>query len=265
VLAALQAIAVREQVPVPLPLELYPSAANTTPNTLGQAVRLPLGVHRRTGRRYPLLNAEGLPCVFTLLERAVRFVVEQPAISSTVLASWSTRRRLVCGLEGVLKGSLVATDGETFAPAPASSPAGRGRVGTHSAVIRWVDAHVSPLELLDELSPETALRRVGQGYLGWCPFHADRAPDGWGQPGIPSFYVVHHVRYGWSWRCLSTNCGHAIGPMRHSFRLFQELLALDVSSAIQAALLRWPGAVAALAQEQAQERSRGDAVGDPPH
>jgi hypothetical protein len=56
--------------------------------------------------------------------------------------------------------------------------------------------------------------------------------------------------YGWSWRCLSTNCAHAIGPMRHSFRLFQELLALAVLPAIQAALVRWSQAAHALAQER---------------
>jgi hypothetical protein len=117
-------------------------------------------------------------------------------------------------------------------------------------VIRWVDVHVSPLDLLEELAPETELERAGQGYLGWCPFHSDRAPQVDGIPGMPSFYVVQNTRYGWSWRCLSTNCVHAAGPMRHSFRLFQDLLALDASAAIQAALVRWPAAAAALAQER---------------
>jgi hypothetical protein len=32
--------------------------------------------------------------------------------------------------------------------------------------------------------------------------------------------------------------------MRHSFRLFQELLQLDVTSAVGAALARWPEAAA---------------------
>jgi hypothetical protein len=254
VLAALQAVEARGEVAVPVPLELYPTAANTTPDTLGQAVRLPLGIHRRTGRRYPLLDEEGLPCVFTALDRAVRFVVEQPAISAAVLARWSGRRRPARGAHASLDGFAVS-DGRWCGPTPASSSGAPGRVGTHSAVIRWVDACVSPLDLLDELALDTALRRMGQGYLGWCPFHDDRAPDAFGQPGTPSFYVVRNARYGWSWCCLSTNCAHSVGRMRHSFRLFQALLALDVSSAIQAALRRWPGAVTALQQEAAQERS----------
>jgi hypothetical protein len=38
-----------------------------------------------------------------------------------------------------------------------------GRVGTTSPVIRWVDAHASPLDLLAGMSPESTMRRVGQG------------------------------------------------------------------------------------------------------
>ena len=117
-----------------------------------------------------------------------------------------------------------------------------GKAGTRSTVIRWVDAEVSPLDLLEELAPDAEMRRQGKGYLGWCPFHDDRAPDGAGRPGTPSFYVVQDQRYGWSWRCLSTNCGQHSRPMRHSFRLLQELLATDVKGAIRAAKARWSGA-----------------------
>jgi hypothetical protein len=118
----------------------------------------------------------------------------------------------------------------------------RGGVGTHSPVIRWVDAQVSPLDLLADLAPEAALRPVGRGYLGWCPFHDDQAPDVAGRPGTPSFYVVHDRHYGWSWRCLSSNCPQSWGPMRHSFELLQRLLGLTVRSAIVEACTRWPEA-----------------------
>jgi hypothetical protein len=109
-------------------------------------------------------------------------------------------------------------------------------------MIRWVDAHISPLDLLAEYAPDTQMRPRGQGYLGWCPFHDDKALDAQGQPGTSSFYVVHNARHGWSWRCLSTNCRHHDGPMRHSFRLFQELNGLDVAGALVVAVLRWPEA-----------------------
>jgi hypothetical protein len=124
----------------------------------------------------------------------------------------------------------MPSDPDNAAPAVAS---------TGSAVIRWVDAHVSPLDLLDELCPPSEMRVAGQGFVGWCPFHDDREPDERGEPGTPSFYVVHNRRYGWSWRCLSSNCPYSEGPMKHSFRLLQDLLGLDVRAAIGAAYARW--------------------------
>jgi hypothetical protein len=59
VLAALDDHVTQGGVGVLVTLELYPSAANLTPGTLGQAVRL--------------------PCGFTRLERAMRFVLAHPA------------------------------------------------------------------------------------------------------------------------------------------------------------------------------------------
>jgi hypothetical protein len=244
-LAALRAAWAAGTVAVPASLELYPSAANTAPGTLGQAVRLPLGVHRLTGRRYPLLDAEGVPCVFSSLEMAGRWVVELPRVPVTTRAAWSDQEVSVLPAPGQPLGAAPAGMASSWAP---RAPVAGAALGTRSTVIRWVDAHVSPLDLLEELAPDTALQRTGQGYLGWCPFHPDRASQVDGSAGTPSFYVVHNRRYGWSWRCLSTTCVHAVGPMRHSFRLFQELLALDVRPAIQAALVRWPEAAAALAQ-----------------
>ncbi len=119
-------------------------------------------------------------------------------------------------------------------------------MGTRSAVIRWVDAHVSPLEFLGELAPDAELRRAGRGFIGWCPFHDDRAPNATtGASGSASFYVVEDRRFGWSWRCFSTNCAQSVGPMRHSFRLLQELLGVSVAAAIREAASRWPAAAEA--------------------
>ena len=71
-----------------------------------------------------------------------------------------------------------------------------------------------------------------------------RAPDELGRLGTPSFYAVQDRRYGWSWRCLSTICARHDGPMRHSFRLFQELNGLNVAGALVVAVLRSPEAEA---------------------
>jgi hypothetical protein len=207
---------------LPLMLEVYPDSTK-----LGHAVRMPLGIHRRTGQRYPFLDHSGAPVDLEDLPAAMAFALSQPAIRPEQLRA----------VAATLGGSRLR---EQSPGAVASQPSISAPSSTTSAVIRWVDGQVNPLDLLEELAPATDMRLAGQGYLGWCPFHDDQAPDANGDPGTPSFYVVHNSRYGWSWRCLSTNCLHSDGPMRHSFRLFQEVLELDVVSAIGAALVRWP-------------------------
>jgi hypothetical protein len=209
---------------LPQVLEVYPDHTE-----LGHAVRMPLGIHRRTGQRYPFLDADARPSDLEDLPAAMAFALAQPAIRPEQLRTVAAH----LGASDQAKPSLPAASSSLGVSPPSS---------TTSAVIRWVDEQVNLLELLEELAPATHMRLAGQGYLGWCPFHDDQAPDANGHPGTPSFYVVYNSRYGWSWRCLSTNCAHSDGPMRHSFRLFQELLQLDVVSAIGAALARWPEA-----------------------
>ncbi|HKB47997.1 MAG TPA: hypothetical protein VKC57_09890, partial [Ktedonobacterales bacterium] len=118
----------------------------------------------------------------------------------------------------------------------------------------------SPLDLLAELAPDAEMRRAGRGSIGWCPFHDDRAPDAaTGAVGSASFYVVDDRRYGWSWRCLSTNCAQSAGPMRHSFRLLQELLGVSVAAAIREAASRWPAAAAERMDKEGQPWQKDEA------
>jgi hypothetical protein len=207
---------------LPQALEVYPDSTE-----MGHAVRMPLGIHRRTGQRYPFLDHVGTPIDLDDLPAAMAFALAQPAI----------RPEQVRAVAAQLS---VSNQAVRIPSAAVSQPSVPASFSTTSAVIRWVDEQVNLLDLLEELSPAMDMRLAGHGHLGWCPFHDDQAPDVDGDPGTPSFYVVYNRRYGWSWRCLSTNCPHSEGPMRHSFRLFQELLQLDVVSAIGAALTRWP-------------------------
>src|SRR5215469_738275 len=80
--------------------ELYPDTG--VAGVLGHAVRLPLGLHRKTGQRYPPYDDEGLPCLFSSVERATTFVLEAtaPIPARRVQARWAcylaegkTRRR----------------------------------------------------------------------------------------------------------------------------------------------------------------------------
>jgi len=266
--------------------ELYPDRGGA--RALGHAVRLPLGVHRKTGVGYPPYDAEGLPCVFTTHERAAAYVLDAaPRIpAARILAPWGAflaaggrhgrrdRERAVA--LGVATGAREETVTAAQRTAPDEERRGPGvagageRVGTRSGVIRWVDARVSPRDLLAELAPDTELKRIGRGYRGWCPFHDDRAADAAGLPGTPSFYVVHDRRHGWSWRCLSTNCAFSTGPMKHSFRLWQELLGLSAAAAVVEAAQRWPAAeeggggrsgAASGDQDERATRAAGDGQG----
>jgi hypothetical protein len=88
-------------LPVPL-LEIYPNAAAAARGALGHAVRLPLGIHRRTGRRYALFDQYGHPCAFTSTEAAVRFAccacmpasptcLPRPSAPRDARIAWTTR------------------------------------------------------------------------------------------------------------------------------------------------------------------------------
>jgi len=215
--------------------ERYPDTSGS--GGIGHAMRLPLGIHRKTGRRYPLFDEEGLLCAFTSTARAATFVLDIPVISS----AWAQKQWERYRSDRQSHSRHVVASAGFAAMASAATPQVTSQgIGTRSVVIRWVDAEVSPLDLLADLAPETELKQQGSGYLGWCPFHDDRAADEDGRPGSPSFYVVEDRRYGWSWRCLSTNCSFSAGPMKHSFRLLQELLELSVAATIHEARRRWP-------------------------
>jgi hypothetical protein len=173
---------------LPNVLEVYPDHTE-----LGHAVRMPLGIHRRTGLRYPFLDQRGSQIDLEDLPGAMAFALAPPVIRPEQL-------RAVAATLGV-----VGQSSRTW-PGASSGTSLRLPSSTTSAVIRWVDAQVNLLDLLEELAPSTDMRLAGQGYLGWRPFHDDLAPDANGDPGTPSFYVVYNRRYGWSWRCLSSNC-----------------------------------------------------------
>jgi hypothetical protein len=251
--------------------ELYPDQAAEIPGTLGHAVRIPLGVHQLTGKRYPLFDEAGNPCAFTSESAAMQYVCAWPDVPASVVRDLANRAVSVAGAGNggdELVPSLVASQAEQAWTADTADKSGKiGKIGTRSAVIRWVDANVSVLDLLGELAAESEMQRTGQGYLGWCPFHDDRASDDHGRPGTKSLYVVRDRRYGWSWRCLSMNCTQHDGPMRHSFRLFQALTGLTAASAVGEAVAWWPEAgyeraSRVVAQLDAEERSVAHATQD---
>ncbi len=193
-------------------LEIYPDTDR--PDALGHAVRLPLGVHRRIGRRYPLLDRDGTPLVFPDRVAALAYLLAYPRILPAQLDAalaaladlpiGEVPRRFPLPPLPPLPPAPPLPVAPSRAPTPTAShvspvspvspvssvprasdeaervprlterllpTAASPRSGTWSPVIRWVDAHVSPLDLLEELCPRSEMRPAGQGFLGWCPFH----------------------------------------------------------------------------------------------
>jgi hypothetical protein len=217
-------------------IELYPD--KDVPGALGHSMRLPLGIHQRTGQRYPLLTVAGEVLRFPSLTQAVEYQLAQPRVPvSWVRYGW---REAIRVRQAHQVHPVSLWEPPPVSARSASHPARSGT--TPSGVIQWVDAHVSALDLFAEYAPESDLRKMNTTYLGWCPFHSDRAPQIDGSPGSPSLLVLYDTQhgYGWSWRCLSSNCRLHDGPLKHSFQLLMELTGLDAALAIRLALETWP-------------------------
>jgi hypothetical protein len=159
-------------------------------------VRLPLGVHQQTGRRYPFLDALGRACHGPDVASALAWLVGQPGNSIP-------RLRAAIAEMGVPRTPERVTSG--------------GTAGQATGIIGWVNAHLDLCQVVAATRSDTDVRKSGKGYIGWCPWHDDAAHQDDGRPGTPSLYLVFDLRYGWSWRCLSTNCGAHAGPLHHTF------------------------------------------------
>lgn len=227
-----------------IPNEVYPDAE--VPGVLGHAVRLPLGRHPRSDVWYPLLNHHGQVLRFPSVERALGYCIDHPKVPAlwwrhgwgTALAARQQRIGATPVAVSLWDAPHLAARHEAEMRGQMAVVARRG--GNAMAIMRWVDAQVSPLDLLAQYVPDAAPLRQGKGYLAWCPFHDDQAPQSDGSPGTPSLYLVEDFTYGWSWRCLSANCRLNAGPMKHNFRLLMELAGLSAGAAVPLAVKLWP-------------------------
>ncbi|MBA2680745.1 MAG: hypothetical protein H0U76_20410 [Ktedonobacteraceae bacterium] len=229
-----------------VPNEVYPDAEAA--GSLGHAVRLPLGKHPQTDIWYPLLDPHGHVLKFPAMERALLHLIEHPRVPAEWWRhGWQTalmeRQRRI----GMTPVAVSLWDAPKLAQEAEAKAKGEiavlARRESHAlAIMQWVDANVSPLELLDVYAASAQPSRQGKGYLAWCPFHDDIAPQSDGSPGTPSLYLVddHYHGYGWSWKCLSSNCRLHAGPMKHSFRLLMELAGLSAGAAVPLAVRMWP-------------------------
>ncbi|MBA3824995.1 MAG: hypothetical protein H0X24_14000 [Ktedonobacterales bacterium] len=164
---------------------------------LAHPVRLPLGIHQLTQQRYPFLDVQGRPVHGPDAASGLAWILGQHRNSLTFLHA------------------AVAQLEMAIAPDPPVFP--RASRSTTTGLIAWVNEQLDLREVVAKTRPEVGLREAGKGYIGWCPWHDDTSVQYDGTPGTPSLYVVRDRLHGWSWRCLSTNCGANSGPLHHTF------------------------------------------------
>jgi hypothetical protein len=143
---------------LPHVLEVYPDHTE-----LGHAVRMPPGIHRRTGQRYPFLDEDGTPLDLEDLPRAMAFALALPAIRPEQL------RAIAATLIVVIHSSRISLGDSSVSSLPLPS-------STTSGVIRWMDAQVIPLNLLEELAPRRICAWQGRGISAGVPSMTTRRP-----------------------------------------------------------------------------------------
>ena len=202
-----------------LVLEAYPDQGlGLDHRPRGNPMRLPLGIHRVTGQRYPFLDGVGRPVHGDDVASGITWLLGQPRNGREAL-----------------RGALLAA--ERLAPAPGPQPADfappvRQARGTVTA-IDWVNAHLDLHALISDVYPAVALRATRSGWSGWCPWHDDEAVQVDGRVGTPSLFLAVHPRYGWSWRCYSTQCGaHDALHLHHAFDWLYWSAACDLAAAL---------------------------------
>jgi hypothetical protein len=199
-LARLGAAALRA---VQADLEVYPEASfDGSSRSYAQAMRLPLGIHRVSGEWYPFLDAAGRLCHERTIASGLSWLIGQYRHTKENLRNVLTQAEAEYPISTLIPEDLTPKRVVSYRP---------------TSLIDWVNQELDLLALIAELHPQTALRKTRMGYAGWCAFHEDDAPQADGTAGTPSLWVVFDRKYGWSWRCYSTNCGTNRGPMHHTF------------------------------------------------
>ncbi len=186
-------------------VEVYPDRDVLSKGAaVSQPVRVPLGIHRVTGQRYPFVDALGRPLHRDGMGNALAWLLGQPVNHTAAIQS-----------------ALHILGESVPIVAPVTAPARRSVThslhlpkvgGARWGVIAWVNRQPLPTVIALTRS-DVALRPTHVAFNGWCPFHDDNEGDG----ASPSLYVWCDPEYGWHWRCLSTRCGAHQGKAKDPF------------------------------------------------
>lgn len=231
-------------------MEVYPTADHLGVSGYSQPVRAPFGVHQRTGLIYPFLDIGARPAHGLAVLEGIQWLLRQPLTSPALIraASHKLERQLEGALDHVALALGERANDANKMPSAILSAARGPHDGKHmspnlgtgrTSLITWINANVELPDLVAEMSPGVQLRPMGQGFGGWCPYHDDEGEQVDGKSGTPSLYVVRSWRYGWSWRCYSTNCGANRPLMQHTFDWLIWMTGGDVRRALSWARTRY--------------------------
>jgi hypothetical protein len=192
-------------------LELYPKQDHTA-GGYGSLIRLPLGVHRRSGRRYPFLvadpDSQRLRPVEGSVHAQLSWWLQQPAAAPPAHLDGAAQTRAEAHLPTP----------PVHAQASYSSPHARAPLPARtSPILAWCLAR-DPLAVIGRYV------LLDQRGVGRCPF-------GWhhrgGQDRHPSFKVFPHTPAGNCWYCYTWGRGGSL------FDFFRLLWQVDARTAWQ--------------------------------
>lgn len=150
-------------------IEIYPKQ-DVLGEGVGSFVRLPLGVHLKTGKMYPFVNLDATPLAPSVREQLA--LLGQP---NRVSPDFIT--------------AILATEIEVPAPPPKLSPKFKKRKPRHNEPLSESLKHA--ISVFDFVSRYVELNEQGRGF---CPFHDDQ---------VKSFAVNKTRNY---WHCFA-GCG----------------------------------------------------------
>ncbi len=150
-------------------VEVYPKQASLATGP-GSLIRLPFGVHRKSGLRYGFADARGQPLGQSIRDQMQALLAAQ-SVPETAL-SWYGRL-----------GHYLRAKAPKPAPQPVRTPS--REANPEAPVSERVKAAISVREFILAYAPEVRLDEQGRGY---CPFHEDSHPS----------FGVHDERNFWS-------------------------------------------------------------------
>src|SRR5258708_6464588 len=158
-------------------VEIYPKQDKLVSGP-GSFVRLPLGIHRMTGKRYSFINHDGTPLAPTIREQ-LKLLIDPKRVSQDFI-------------DDVLSRAPPAKEASPTPPfVPPERPAKRKRGGKDKQSRLPSERIKAQISVLDFVSQYVELDSIGRGY---CPFHDDQKK---------SFQVSSDGNY---WNCYA-GCG----------------------------------------------------------